>query len=99
MNCWSLQSITHSANHKKKGLIFVTTSLHILAEQLTDWNTTQHRKREVQYVQKMLAFTGHFLKARMNADRHHLQSKVQKAEDGHWAVSDELASFPEKHLR
>lgn len=27
-----------SDNHKKKELIFVTTSLHILAEQLTEYN-------------------------------------------------------------
>jgi len=41
----------------------------------------------------------HFLKAGMNANSHHLQNKVKKAKDGHWAVSEETASsFPEKYL-
>lgn len=35
----------------------------------------------------------------MNADRHHLHSKVQKGEDACWAISEETAaSSPEKHL-
>lgn len=101
MNFWSLQSIIHSANHKKKKGTNFSYYLFSYTCWTTRrlWNTRQCRKREVQYIQKTLAFTGHFLKAGMNADRHYSQSKVQKAEDGHWAVSDETDStFPEKHL-
>lgn len=47
MNFWSLQSIIHSANHKKKkGLIFLTTSFHILAEQLADFGIQDSAGKE-----------------------------------------------------